>query len=796
MLDPACYAYNPYALPLLISASITFLLGIGIVVREQASRVGVLYLLETLAIGTWFLGSGAAYLSIDAVIADRWLRFAQVGVAFIPALTLQFTWSVIHPPVRLRWLLSLGWGCSGVFAAAALVSSSYFGTPYRHFWGYYVHYTAYSTLFILFAAAVFAVIFLLYEWAYRRAHPSAIAARRARLLLIAFAIGITSAIDFVPAYGVNLYAFGYIPVLISIGLVTYITDRYRLMDITPAFAARQIIETMNDGLFVLDKEGIVRVTNDTLLDMIGMKREEVVDKPVPRYFRRLLTHAEFAAIQSGVPLHNREVDFIRTDGISVAVSLSVSTMPEGRSQNAAYVGVVRNITESKRAEERIRFLAYYDSLTSLPNRQLFQEQLHAALANAARRQRMVALLFLDLDHFKRVNDTLGHALGDSLLQAVAGRLLSCVRTARTGAREIEDTIARLGGDEFIVALYDLEKKEDALRVAKRVLAAVSEPVRLGQHDIAVTASLGISIYPCDGDDAVALLKHADAAMYQAKEAGRNGYFLYDRTLDSIMYDRLLLQAKLRRALEQGSLSLHYQPQVTIPGREPVAVEALLRWDDPDLGSIPPARFIPIAEESRLILPIGDWVLKTACAQVRAWQDAGLPALRVAVNLSSRQFADRNMAAIVGAALESARLEPSRLDLELTESMIMQDALHTHRTLEELKGMGVHLSVDDFGTGYSSLGYLRSFPIDALKIDRTFVHRIGAEPNNRAIVAAIIAMARSLKLGVIAEGVDSEEQLNFLRLHGCKLAQGFLFCEPLPAHELEDWIQMRRTRTAW
>ena len=794
LLDPACYTYNPYALPLLACAFITFALGIAIVKREHASRVGIFYLLDTLAIGVWFLGFGAAYLSIDAAVAAHWLRFAQVGVAFIPALTLQFTWSVIRPSARLRWLLWLTWGCTAVFAVAALASPAYFGPPYRHFWGYYVHYTAYSTPFVVFVFAVLSVILSLYRWAQRHASPTTVAARRAKLLLIAFAVAVMGAIDFVPGYGVGLYAFGYIPVMISIGLVTYITGRYRLVDVTPEFAAKQIIETMNDSVFVLDKEGVVRVVNETLLAMVGMERNELVDKPVPKFFRKLLTRDEFAAIQRGEPLYNREVEFVRRDGTPVAVSLSVSVMPEGNKQNAAYVGVVRDVTGRKRAEERIRFLAYYDNLTGLPNRELFREQLCAALANAARGKRRLALLFLDLDHFKRINDTLGHTLGDALLQAIAGRLQGCVRT-QTDAKEGGGTVARVGGDEFIIALYDLAKQDDAARVAQRILAAVSEPIRLERHEVAITASIGISFYPNDGSDDGALLKNADAAMYQAKEAGRNGYFFFDRSINVALHHRLSLETRLRKALEQGHLSLHYQPQVALRTGQWVGVEGLLRWNDPELGPIPAERFIPIAEESGLILPIGAWALQVACARVRAWHDAGWPLQRIAVNLSSRQFRDRNLVVAVREALEAARLEPRHLELELTESMIMQDALYTRRTLEALKAMGVHLAIDDFGTGYSSLSYLRSFPIETLKIDRSFVHDLTIEPDNGAIIVAILAMAHSLKLGVVGEGVETEEQRRFLQQHGCKFAQGLLFCEPLPADELDRRMEARRGCTA-
>jgi len=787
--DFGAYAQNGYALLQLVCALPALALGTIIVIRERGSKASINYFFVTLGIAVWFVGFSAGYVAPDAATADAWIRFGNIGVSFIPTLTLQFTWSLLRPRNRLYWLLIAGWIASFAMALAIATVPVTFGPPHRYSWGYYGSYNLFSTLLIPFLGLYFGVTLYLYWEAYKRARPGSIAARRAKLLLMAWSIGSFGAVDFLPSYGIDMYPFGFLIVLVGVSITTYVTARYRLLDITPAFAAQHIIENMNDGLIVLDKDGVVRVANNTLLNMLGVTREEFVGKTVPRSLMRLLSPDELASIEAGTPVQNREIEFVRSDGTPMVVSLGVSTMRAAGEQNAAYVGVVRDITERRRAEQRIRYLAYYDNLTNLPNRQSFQEHLRAALAHAARHRRKVALLFLDLDHFKRINDTLGHALGDRLLQAVAARLVGSVRKARNSTSEIEDVVARLGGDEFIVTLQDVESPEEITRVAARLLAAVSEPIRLDQHEIAVTASLGISVYPQDGEDAEALLKNADAAMYQAKEAGRDSYFFYDRASNAAMYNRLSLEVKLRRALELGHLTLYYQPQVITHSRRAVAAEALLRWTDPELGPIPPERFIPIAEESGLIIPIGEWVLREACMQARLWQDAGLPLTRVAVNLSSRQFRDRELLDIVRSALADARLDPRRLELELTESMIMQDALDTRRMLEVLKAMGVQLSIDDFGTGYSSLSYLRSFPIDALKIDRSFVADIPATPDSSAIVTAIIAMARSLKLNVVGEGVETEQQRAFLQQHGCTLAQGLLFCAPLPADDLESWLRM-------
>ncbi len=795
LLDTASYAYNPYALPLFVCAFITLFLGFVIVIRDRGSRVGLIHFVETIAISIWFVGFGFAYLATDVSVADDWFRMGYLGIAFIPVLTLQFACSVVGSRAGLNGLLWLGWVAAIGFATAALFIPAFLGTPYHYWWGYYVRSTFYSALYIPFILVFFAVALRQFHRRYRSTHPSSNAGRWTKLFLISFSLGSLGMFDLVPSFGVPLYPFGYIPTISGILFAAYITLRHRLMDITPEFAARQIVETVSDGLLLLDREGVMRVANETLLNMIRLPKEAIIGKVIPAHLRKLLSRQELGSIQAGVPMHNREIEYQRHDGSMMILSFAVSVIRGPGHRVDAYVCAVRDVTEQKRTDQRVRFLAYYDNLTGLPNRQQFQDRLRSALNRAAKQQRQVALLFLDLDRFKRINDTLGHALGDALLQAVAGRIINCVRKMRTGNHADEDTVARLGGDEFIVGLYDLECQDDATRVAERILASIADPMRLDQQEITVTASLGISIFPEDGADAETLLKNADVAMYRVKELGGNDLFFYDRSRSAKPVHQPSLEHRLRSALENGHLSLHYQPVVATHTGQTVSVEALLRWHDPEHGPVSPDRFIAIAEESGLILPIGMWVLQQACAQARAWQDAGMPFSQVAVNVSARQFHDRDLVGSVRDALDAAGLKADRLDLELTECTVMQDTLHTRRTLEDLRAMGARLSIDDFGTGYSSLGYLRRFPIDALKIDRSFVHDIGTARDNGAIVAAIVALARSLKIGVIGEGVETEEQRAFLQLHGCKLAQGYYYCQPLPATELAAWLQAHPERLA-
>lgn len=442
-----------------------------------------------------------------------------------------------------------------------------------------------------------------------------------------------------------------------------------------------------------------------------------------------------------------------------------------------------------RMVEQVRALAYYDSLTGLLNRLSYKDRLARALSEAARARRHVAAFFVDLDNFGRINDTLGHEVGDQLLRQVAGRLQACCRQAEIerGAGAKGPAVARLGGDEFTVLLEDVRDSEEAVVLGRAILSAFASPIQLGSQEVFVTASLGIALYPTDGDDAEMLLAHADTAMYEAKKHGGNGYQLFARTMTASALQRLTLETDLRRAVERDELVLHYQPIVDAASGAITGAEALVRWQHPSLGLLLPSAFIPIAEENGLIVPLGEWVLRTACAQNRAWQQAGLPPIRVAVNVASRQIRQGTLTGAVAEALETAGLEARWLGLELTESVLMERQHEAVTALQRLRTIGVHLSIDDFGTGYSSLSYLKHFPVDALKIDRTFVRDLLSVPDDAAITSAIIAMAHALELSVVAEGVESHEHLAFLRGQGCDEVQGYLMGRAVPAERFAEWL---------
>ena len=444
------------------------------------------------------------------------------------------------------------------------------------------------------------------------------------------------------------------------------------------------------------------------------------------------------------------------------------------------LATVRDITDRKAAEERVQYLAYYDALTGLPNRTLLQDRLAKALASARRRKDRLALLFLDLDRFKDINDSLGHSVGDLLLQKIGERL-------KTWGRE-QDTVARLGGDEFLIMVTGIKDATDAAVAGERLMDAMTAEFVIQGHSFSINCSLGISVFPEHGANGETLIKNADVAMYSAKDNGRNNFRFFTDEMNARVVERLTLENSLRLALEKEQLFLVYQPQMDIATGKITGMEALLRWQHPDLGLVPPDKFIRIAENSGLIVPIGEWVLRMACRQARKWQDEGLPAVSVAVNVSAVQFRQEGFCELIGRVLGETRLAPQYLELELTESLLLANAEVMLSVVQELKAMGLTLAIDDFGTGYSSFSYLRQFRVNKFKIDRSFIRDVAVNPDDAAITAAIISMAKSLRLKVIAEGVETEAQMSFLRAHQCDEIQGYYFSKPLSPEQAADKLQ--------
>src|SRR6185295_16864672 len=466
---------------------------------------------------------------------------------------------------------------------------------------------------------------------------------------------------------------------------------------------------------------------------------------------------------------------VRPDGSIRWVHDRAFPVPDTAGEIYRIAGIAEDITERKLAEERLMHLAHYDVLTSLPNRVLFYDRLRQVLAQAKRNQWTVGVMLIDVDRFKNVNDTLGHAVGDQLLQQVAERLRRSVRAG--------DTVGRLGGDEFAVVLSDLANSQDANLVAQKVMASFRDPFPLeGGAEIYVTGSIGITLFPDDSTDQDTLIRNADAAMYRAKDSGRNAYRFYTPEMNARAHDLLSMESSLRRALDRREFLVYFQPKVSVSTGAIVGVEALLRWRHPERGLVSPGEFMPVLEETGLIMAVGEWVIEAVCAQIRKWRAAGVDPKSVAINLSARQFMDRDLGTTIQRILEAHAIGAGEIEFEITESSLMANTEESTRALEFLAGLGVGLSIDDFGTGYSSLGYLKRFPLDALKIDRSFVRDITSSADDATITRAVISMAHSLGLKVIAEGVETEEQLAFLADHGCDEFQGYLFSRPLPVEE--------------
>lgn len=547
--------------------------------------------------------------------------------------------------------------------------------------------------------------------------------------------------------------------------------------------AARVFEHAGEAIMVTDADNRIVKVNPAFTAITGYSAAEVLGETPARFKSGRHDAAFYQAMWrslSETDAWEGEIWDRRRDGVVYPKWLTISAMRDNQGELRHYVALFTDISERKRSEERIRHLAEHDSLTGLPNRSLLQDRLRQAMARAEREHARLALLFVDLDRFKLVNDSLGHAVGDALLQEVAHRLQSTVRAS--------DTVSRQGGDEFLILLADIEQNEDAGRVAQKMLEVLSEPCHLASHELRITPSIGISLYPDDSVDLETLIKSADIAMYQAKESGRHTYQFYTGDMNQRAAERLSVEIGLRRALEKGEMLLHYQPQIDLASGRIVGLEALLRWRHPEQGLIPPGQFIPIAEDSGLIVPIGEGVLHEACRQSLAWRAAGLPAVPIAVNLSAAQFRKPGLESLLRDILAATGLPPALLELELTERIVMNQEEETVAILGRLHALGVRLSIDDFGTGYSSLSYLKRFPIQKLKVDQSFVRDVANDSNDAAIVRGIVSLAHSLGLGVIAEGVETREQRDFLRELGCEQAQGYYFSRPLPPDEIETLLR--------
>ncbi len=548
------------------------------------------------------------------------------------------------------------------------------------------------------------------------------------------------------------------------------------------------LSCIGDAVICTDVSGRITFLNVVAERLTGWSFQEAAGRPMAEVCRILDGRSRGPTlIPTGTPPSQGETErpvtnscLVRRDGLEVPVEDSVASIRNREGYSIGTVVVFRDVSAARAMSLEMTRSAEHDFLTGLPNRTLLNDRISQGVAVARRRKKKLAVLFLDLDGFKHINDSLGHQIGDKVIQSIARRLVDCARCS--------DTVSRQGGDEFIVLLSEIQQAEDAAIAARRMLEMVTEAHSIDGHDLHVTTSIGIGVYPDDGEDAETLIKNADTAMYQAKENGRHGYQFFRAAMNDRAVERQSLEEGLRRALERHEFALHYQPKINFTTGAITGAEALLRWMHPTRGWVSPAQFIPVAEDCGVILSIGNWVLRQACDQAQAWLDAGLPPTTMAVNVSAKEFRHENFLQGLAAILRETGLDPRALELELTESVLMKHAESAASILHAVRERGVQVAIDDFGTGYSSLSYLQKFPVDALKIDQSFVGRIATASDDASIVTAVISMARSLKLRVVAEGVETLEQTEFLKARLCDEAQGYYFSRPVPPEQFANLLR--------
>ncbi len=911
MFDASSYSFSWFAVPVILAGVLNWLLGLATFIRERGSPTSRTLLAMTFVIGVWLIGLGVANATVETDAAAPWIKLSAVGTMFVPLCV--FTHAALGTS-KLRLMAAfVGMGlCLSVTLTVLSFSTEWiFGDVREYFWGYYPVYGPLGFVVMVYYGFSFVAGGLLYRLGHGTT-KSTTERTRLRLRLAALAVAIPATVDFLPTMHVGVYPFGYVFILAYIAISTFSIWRYRLVDITPALAAKQVMDTMAEGLLVVDRDGIVRVANEAaeavwgtrglvggscaalddqwgqpalvllldpdvqrttevtysapdgasqtaavaasklidrrgawvgtvyvLHDLTQRTRAEAALRQSEERFRSLVQNASdlitvidpdttvryqspaiehVLGFESGATLGAKLADVVHPDDTNrfLASLGDLMTKPAGtitgdgrvrdsqgewrhleftgsdQRRNPAIGGLVlnvRDVTERKRLEEQLLDQALHDPLTKLANRTRFADRLDHALARRSRARGDVAVLFMDLDNFKGINDGLGHAAGDLLLRQVAERITRCMRPA--------DTVARLGGDEFALLLEDIASIADATTVADRLFEELEAPFLLEGKHVAVRVSAGIATTIADSTaQADELLRDADIAMYVAKSRGKGCYRVFEASMRTSMLGRLELLAELPQGLERDEFVLQYQPIFLLKGSKLFGVEALVRWQHPTRGLVPPAEFVPLAEESGAILPLGRWVLREACRQAAAWNRM-FPAndsWTMSVNVSVKQLEQASFPPEVAAILAETGFEPRRLILEITETAMMHDLDLMLERLRELKALGIGLAIDDFGTGYSSLNYLRQFPFDLLKIDKSFIDDLGMIVNQKELTRAIIELGKSLDLELVAEGIERSEQLSRLQSMECEMGQGFLFAKPLESSDVEDLLRTIEAET--
>lgn len=780
---------NVFSLILIVLSVSYIFLGNKVLQLDKRSLLNRLFFALNLSLIIWSVSSAFYISAHDEATCIFWYKLSSVGFYPMIGILLHFFLVYTKKEALLKkwWIYFLLYVPGIIFSYMEIVFDFYAKAYLLGSNGWIV--TARTDSLWFWASIIYIIVYfsanILISYRFQKTVLSQREQKQARLLTITATASLLTGLAIM---ALTLFPEFDIPdvtpisgAIWSIGIF-YAIVKYKLLSMNPAFIAENLFQTIIDSVILADPEGIILSVNPETQRLLGYNEKELEGTPLTQHFGSgsNSTNPSISELLNTCPVRNMETCIISSTGVIIPIILSISECKDNYGGRIGFILASKDITAYKLAEEKVEYLATHDSLTGLPNRLMITQLLNHAIQTAKRHKRKLAVFFIDIDRFKIINDTKGHDAGDQLLREIAMRYKQTLR--------VEDVVSRQGGDEFVVLIEDVHKLSDLELIANNILVCTYKPIILLGDECRVTASIGISLYPQDGEDEQILMKHADVAMYYAKEEGKNNFQFYSDDIQSQSAGRLAIETNLRLALERNELSLHYQAKVNFKTGIITGVEALLRWQNPQLGSVTPTQFIPVAEETGIIVSIGRWVLRTACAQNVAWQRQGLPSVCMAVNLSLRQLTDVNLINDIKAALDDSGMAPNLLELEITESMMMSNPTKMMDVLVRIKSLGVRLAIDDFGTGYSSLAQLKHFPIDTLKIDRSFIRNVPENAEDKAITHAIIAMGETLGLTVVAEGVETIEQLNYLKDQSCDEMQGFYFSRPIVPEQFADLLR--------
>jgi diguanylate cyclase (GGDEF)-like protein/PAS domain S-box-containing protein len=781
------YAPSFLALPFALTAVAVLAAGAAIAVRERFSRVGWLHFFLSGAIGCWQAAMALAFLSQSDDLAATWFRLSTFFALLIAPLNFHFGCVVTGQFRPQQRALGGVWAATLLLAVFHALDVLYVG--FNHYrWGLYPAYGPAGWMFIALTIVTVNFNLLMYWRLYRENRAGSMASQRGLLLAGSLLLGSVAAIDFLPTLGVDVFPLGGIFVVAGNALNAYTTWRYRLVEITPAYAADQLVDTMSDGVLMIDRDGVVRLANPSASEILGMDRTLLVNRLPPAAFARdVLGWVQLPFFPSS-DMALGERSYEAPDGVHRMLDVSVSLLKEHDLEPVVAVVNLRDITAAVQAQEQIERLAYYDPLTHLPNRLLLRDRFEDALARARRGGGVAAVLFMDLDRFKQVNDTLGHDAGDMLLKGVAERIALCIRETDWLLRAPDPTggnmLARLGGDEFVLLLSPLERPQDAAKVASRILDALARSFTLKRGaEVTTGVSIGISVYPNDGEDPETLMKKADLAMYQAKESGRHVFRFHDEAMNASALARTDLENSLRRGLSRSEFLLHYQPQVACGSDEIAGLDVQLYWRHPQHGLMSAAEFVGASEDGSVVLPLTEWVVRSACMQLRAWAAMGVPPLYLSLTLPPGAAERGDLPRLMRDALAQAGVDPALIMVSLRGMHGQRQGERTREAMEALQGMGMRMMIDDFGSGATALAGLEQYPLGMVRFESAFLRGLARDGDVAGVTRSLIGLVHALGLGVVVTGVDNAAHAAFLSEAGCDLAQGEAFGGSVAAEDV-------------